>query len=806
MSGNAEYVIDVAAQLTGDETLSELDALTSELMGAGKGAEFFQAAMQRVSRELDAAGAAAAAANADLAAGELEYKALEAAADQTAKTVEKLALKGDTMSRSYLEAAKASANASTALGMQAAKLAGLESAAAAATAREEKLADTMRGVTKLSSHVDKAVTGQAEAYEKLGSSLGAVGGPVGQLGQAIVRPIQGFSKLSASIGQANAAAVLGVVGFGALAAAAAALTVAVAFGALKVAEYAVTLADTARNAGLAREAFEAMNPGVAELSGTVNALNRETGLGVPALNNLAKGLLDAGETSENMARSLRVAALAEKALGAGASAEYTKLVKAAGDAQQAVLKAAKKSGGAVSKELTQELDNANTAVSTFANRAETKLGGVVARQMQGLGAQGDRLQSNLSAIFGGLDIDPALAGLAKLVGLFDENSASGRAIKFLFETIFQPLIDSADEAATAVEAFVLGFLIGAMKIYLALRPVIKAVEAFFGLDGSDLELDLKTITKVGEALAPVFLAIAAVVGGVLLAAFVAIGVVVAAQVAVWYGLVKAVGFVVDFVVEAGKTIYAGVVEPFNAIAAFLGGEIDLAELGRRLVMNFVNTVASLAGLVLSTFVSMVTAPIDYIFGLDLSGAGKNLIMGFVRGITGSVGAVVSAVSSAMSSAITAAKNVLGIHSPSKVFEQDIAGNVVDTTATTLDAGSKDVGDAMTTMLDVAPANDVLPDPAEQLKQAQLSGDTATIERLQGATSPADAGAPKQPDAGDVAGGGGHGGASFGPGTAFNFYGLPDAKGAIDAFGEMLDAAIEGDAAKLGAARAKGQAA
>jgi hypothetical protein len=48
--------------------------------------------------------------------------------------------------------------------------------------------------------------------------------------------------------------------------------------------------------------------------------------------------------------------------------------------------------------------------------------------------------------------------------------------------------------------------------------------------------------------------------------------------------------------------------------------------------------------------------------------------------------------------------------------------------------------------------------------------------------------------------------TFAGNPTFVFQGLPDAKGAIDAFQEMLDAAIEGDAAKLGAAAARGKAA
>ena len=66
--------------------------------------------------------------------------------------------------------------------------------------------------------------------------------------------------------------------------------------------------------------------------------------------------------------------------------------------------------------------------------------------MLGLEAQSARLQKNLAATFGGLDIEQSLVGLSVLVGLFDKSTASGQAMQMLFESIFQPLIDQAENA------------------------------------------------------------------------------------------------------------------------------------------------------------------------------------------------------------------------------------------------------------------------------------------------------------------------------------------------------------------------
>jgi hypothetical protein len=66
MAGNAEYVVEVAAHMTGDETLDELDRLSSELTTAGVNASEMQKTVQGVGRELRAGAGAGAPAAASL--------------------------------------------------------------------------------------------------------------------------------------------------------------------------------------------------------------------------------------------------------------------------------------------------------------------------------------------------------------------------------------------------------------------------------------------------------------------------------------------------------------------------------------------------------------------------------------------------------------------------------------------------------------------------------------------------------------------------------------------------------------------
>ena len=57
------------------------------------------------------------------------------------------------------------------------------------------------------------------------------------------------------------------------------------------------------------------------------------------------------------------------------------------------------------------------------------------------------------------------------------------------------------------------------------------------------------------------------------------------------------------------------------------------------------------------------------FASQAVSVGSNLIMGFVNGVRAKASALVSSVKNAVSGAINAAKNLLGIHSPSRVFKQ-----------------------------------------------------------------------------------------------------------------------------------------
>lgn len=693
----AQYAIDVAANMSGgDQTNARLDALTVTLSASGKGADFFSEALTKVSDELTSAKAASVAANDALAEGEAQYATLERAALQASKAEEKAALAGKldpTLSRTVHEA-------TAALEAHAQKLRVLERDAEQADAAEKKLGQTFDNLKKLSGHVDKSFAAQAESLGKVQGALGTVGGPVGALGQQLLGPIKGFKELSGTMGSTNAAALLGAAGLAVFAAAVVAVTIAVVAGTIAIAAWAVGLADSARAAGLSREAAEAFDGTLIPLRGTIEALTGETGQSSEKLRGLVKTLNDAKVSAEDMPAALRAAALAETALGQGGSAEFVAQIKAG-----------------------------KVAVSELSADVQNKLGGIVAKQMLGLDAQSAKLKKNIGDIFGGLNIDPVLEGMRILTDLFDKNTAAGQAMKFLFESVFQPLIDQATNAAYVIEAFALGFLIGMTKVYIAVKPAIKAVSEFFGFEDTSLTDSLDLAKKAGELIVPVFLVFAGVIGAVVAVVGLAVAQVVAIQVALW-GLIAAV-------IAAGVAVVSGIIDAWTAVTTFLS-EIDLEETGR------------------------------------------NILQGLADGITGAAGSVISAITGAVGDGITAAKNLLGIASPSKVFAE-IGDNTGAGLVQGVEGMTGDVQDAFSAMVEP-------PDVPVSSLAAQDIGGSGTL--FTGAATPAGAAAGTQAPAKAAK--------SVPSSVTINQYGIKDAADAIAQMSEALTLLLEGDAAEAGA--------
>lgn len=81
-------------------------------------------------------------------------------------------------------------------------------------------------------------------------------------------------------------------------------------------------------------------------------------------------------------------------------------------------------------------------------------------------------------------------------------------------------------------------------------------------------------------------------------------------------------------------------------------------------------------------------------GYDWKSVGKNIIDGIAKGVRSAAGSIVTAAKEAAKNALEAAKEFLGIHSPSKVFEGEVGKMIALGLASGIENNTKAVSDAM----------------------------------------------------------------------------------------------------------------
>lgn len=118
-------------------------------------------------------------------------------------------------------------------------------------------------------------------------------------------------------------------------------------------------------------------------------------------------------------------------------------------------------------------------------------------------------------------------------------------------------------------------------------------------------------------------------------------------------------------VSAGSRFVSGIAGFLSAlpgnIASWLSGVISI-------VVGWVSKFARNATSAASKFASNLIDGLASIPG-QVTSIGSNIIQGMVNGVTGAAGRLIDSVKGAVDDAINAAKNLLGIHSPSRVFRK-----------------------------------------------------------------------------------------------------------------------------------------
>lgn len=136
---------------------------------------------------------------------------------------------------------------------------------------------------------------------------------------------------------------------------------------------------------------------------------------------------------------------------------------------------------------------------------------------------------------------------------------------------------------------------------------------------------------------------------------------------VWNGIKATVSAAIDTVSGVISSVMGSIsaywTGVWNAVKGLVGSAWNgITSTVSNGINNVLNTVKGIGGKIKGAFNGA---------GNWLLGAGRNIIMGLVNGIKNAIGAAVNAAKSAASNVVNAAKSALGIHSPSRVFRDEV---------------------------------------------------------------------------------------------------------------------------------------
>ncbi|WP_437958595.1 hypothetical protein WME76_02295 [Sorangium sp. So ce119] len=506
-------------------------------------------------------------------------------------------------------------------------------------AKKASLGAAQEQYVKLGGTFGPVASGAKAASAGIDDVLGAAQGAGGPIGGLAGR----FSQLKGLIGKAGAAGAALVLAAALLAVVAGAVVATAALAA-----YALQAASAAREARLLFDAVSAGAGADQRLGVQVELLAARVNLARSQLNEMGLTLGRTRLQGRALEAAFSAVATTTAVMGQAAGSTLQSIATEAARTRVFVLNAFSLDGtGLKIKDVAAELAkrtkvSMQTAVAAIHNgrvkvadglaaldaAVQAKFGKLAAAQMLGFDVQVMRLKENLSALFKDVNVDAALEGLRGVLRLFDQSTVTGQQLKFIAETLLNPLFESVRAASPYVQGFFKGMVIAALLVAITVQRLKKAWDDAFG-GGTKSKIDG---VKVG-----VYAGIAAV--ALLVAGLLALGLTMA---------ILATPLIAPFVLLAAVVLAAAL--PF-AVAAL-----------------------AVYGLYLA-----VVAAYDAISGIDFGALGTRLVDGLVNGITGGVARLVAAVKGLGSSALSALESVWKIASPSKVgFEKgDFFGQGVE---------------------------------------------------------------------------------------------------------------------------------
>jgi hypothetical protein len=476
--------------------------------------------------------------------------------------------------------------------------------------------------------IGEAITGIKAAFASL--AQGDIKGAVEGITQAIAGMAKMLDLVVPGLGQVVSAVVTIAGG----------LIAATAGLAVSAAKFAVA-ANQAQQAtdGL----FDALGQGKItgdQVGAMVDRLRAKLGIAADSLEPFVKGFISMGVTGEAQLERLTVAAASAEALVKGGGQAFVDLIgkirlaaetgeqlKIPFKGLQGQLAALRVNVGDLAPlmkmtttALAKGLADGTVDAKKFGDALEAAVTKKGAGPLRTLANSAQNLGSLLNEYLGELfedlgdSIGPFMDQVESLFAIFDsKTNPSGKALKDAIGETLKGIFGWAAKVVPVVKHFLLDMIIYGLKAYIALKPVVKAIQEFFA-------------SSTGSAV------LSAVLN------------------TLWLAL-QGIGLVV-----------VGVVGFFALLGATM---LSLVAGTWAVIGMFVSLAATVAGAVAGA----ITAALEALTNLSAGAykAAGDFILGLVNGIANGAGLVTQAVTNLASGAAGAFKNFLGIASPSKVM-------------------------------------------------------------------------------------------------------------------------------------------
>lgn len=345
-----------------------------------------------------------------------------------------------------------------------------------------------------------------------------------ELGSTIGRVAKG------GLSVAKTAAVGAAVGIGIAAVAA----VALGSKLFSLAKHAITaglsLADTGRSARLLNEAADIAGGTHKQLGGIIEDVRRRSDVGRERLSEMGRELRILRFDSRQTQLTLGAMAIAESALGRGASAavqgiaeqsramrrfslgamdahrEFVSLKKIGltkADVFAELAKASGQSIGSIQNSVHLGQVSVTRGMAAIDAAMRRKFGGTVNAQANSITSQFRRMREDFEDLFTGADIEPFLASLRSITSVFSQDTASGRAFKTVVTGLLSDIAKTAEILAPDVKAFFLDIAASAAQPGGLAETIRGWISDAKELGGSlkDVAEAIKSIGKVASAVA-----------------------------------------------------------------------------------------------------------------------------------------------------------------------------------------------------------------------------------------------------------------------------------------------------------------